>query len=113
MFWNRKKGKTREPQAKLSRTERKQLEQIRAQNQRSKYPQTAQQTIPYLRMYPDGLCRVTETRYSKTIQFHDINYRQAQPEDQRAMYKLNNHPLLCPQQGIFMFGALAGPIRGS
>ena len=74
------------PKVKLSRAEKKQLAQIMTQAKKSKHPQTAQQTIPYLRMYPDGLCRVTENCYSKTVRFHDINYQQAQEEDRQAIF---------------------------
>lgn len=35
-------------------------------------PHTAQQTIPYLQMYPDGTCRVTDKKYSKNVAFEDI-----------------------------------------
>ena len=38
-------------------------------------PQTAQQSIPFRRMFPDGICRVTENYYTKTIQFQNINYQ--------------------------------------
>ena len=74
------------PKVKLSRAEKKQLARIMAQTKRPRHPQTVQQTIPYLRMFPDGLCRVTETLYSKTVQFYDINYQQAQDEDRRAIF---------------------------
>ena len=36
---------------------------------------SAQDSIPFLRMYPDGICRVTDNTYSKTIRFADINYQ--------------------------------------
>lgn len=70
----------------LTRAERKQIEQIRAQVAKPKHPQSAQQTIPYLRMYPDGVCRVTDKLYSKTVQFYDINYQQAQDSDKDAIF---------------------------
>lgn len=70
----------------LTRAERKQIEQIRAQVAKPKHPQSAQQTIPYLRMYPDGVCRVTDKLYSKTMQFYDINYQQAQDSDKDAIF---------------------------
>lgn len=35
---------------------------------------TAQQTIPYETMYPDGICRVKDNLFSKSIEFSDINY---------------------------------------
>lgn len=37
-------------------------------------------------MYPDGICRVTDTRYTRTIQFQDINYQLAQNEDKQALF---------------------------
>ena len=37
-------------------------------------------------MYPDGICRVTDTHYTKTIQFQDINYQLAQNEDKTAIF---------------------------
>ena len=37
-------------------------------------PQTVQQSIPYREMYRDGICRLTDTLYTKTVQFFDINY---------------------------------------
>ena len=70
----------------LTRAERKQIEQIKAQVAKPKHPQSAQQTIPYLRMYPDGICRVTEKLYSKTVRFFDINYQQAQDSDKDAIF---------------------------
>jgi len=44
----------------------------------SKPPQTAQQSIPYRTMYKDGVCRVTDKLYTKTIAFGDLNYHLAQ-----------------------------------
>ncbi|MBR6571845.1 MAG: DUF87 domain-containing protein, partial [Clostridia bacterium] len=58
-----------------------------AQAQKKKGPQTAQQTIPYQRMWPDGICRVTDHYYTKTIQFFDINYQLAQNEDKEAIFE--------------------------
>jgi len=49
-------------------------------------PQTAQQTIPYKEMYRDGICRVTNKLYNKTITFSDINYQLAQNEDKTAIF---------------------------
>ena len=47
---------------------------------------SAQQTIPYQRMYPDGVCRVDVNRYNKTIQFQDINYQLSENEDKVAIF---------------------------
>lgn len=41
-------------------------------------PRTAQQSIPFQRMFQDGICRIGNNYYTKTIQFQDINYQLAQ-----------------------------------
>ena len=38
-------------------------------------------------MFPDGICRVSEKYYTKTIQFQDINYQLAQQEDKTAIFE--------------------------
>lgn len=40
-----------------------------------KIAMTAQQTISYKSMLPDGICKVTDNFYTKTLQFFDINYQ--------------------------------------
>ena len=68
--------KTREAAAgtkrKLSRAEQKQIAALIRQAKGDGKAHTAQQTIPYLQMYPDGICRITEKKYSKSIVFEDI-----------------------------------------
>ena len=59
---------------------------VRARGE-SKKEQSAQDTIPYERMYPDGICRVTDKLYTKTIRFQDINYQLAQNEDKTAIFE--------------------------
>ena len=46
---------------------------------------SAQQTIPYVAMYPDGVCQLSEGLYSKTLEYEDINYSVASTEDQQAI----------------------------
>ena len=59
---------------KLTRAERRQIEAAiaRAKRQEGKKKQSAQDSIPFQRMYPDGICKVSDGRYTKTIQFQDI-----------------------------------------
>ena len=38
-------------------------------------------------MWPDGICRVSPTYYTKTIQFQDINYQLNQNEDKTAIFE--------------------------
>lgn len=37
-------------------------------------PDTAQKSIPFIRMYQDGICHVKDNFYTKMIEFGDINY---------------------------------------
>lgn len=48
---------------------------------------SAQQSIPYHEMAKDGICRVQDKFYSKTIRFYDINYQLAQNEDKNAIFE--------------------------
>ena len=50
-------------------------------------PRTAQQSIPFQRMFEDGTCRVHSNYYTRTIQFQDINYQLAQQEDKTAIFE--------------------------
>ena len=38
-------------------------------------------------MFPDGICRVRDNYYTKTVQFQDINYQLAQQEDKTAIFE--------------------------
>ena len=48
---------------------------------------TVQRSIPYLEMGRDGICRVEEHLYSKTVRFYDINYQLAQNEDKNTIFE--------------------------
>ena len=48
---------------------------------------SAQKTIAYREMGRDGICRVQDRTYSKTIRFYDINYQLAQNEDKNAIFE--------------------------
>ena len=47
---------------------------------------SAQQTIPYVRMLPDGICQLPGGVYTKTLEYEDINYSVASAEDQAAIF---------------------------
>jgi len=53
----------------------------------SKPPQTAQQSIPYREMYRDGICRVTDRLYTKTLMFGDITYHLAQNDEKTQIFE--------------------------
>ena len=50
-------------------------------------PTTAQQSIPYRTMCRDGICRVNDKLFTKTITFGDINYQLAQNEDKTQIFE--------------------------
>ena len=73
---------------KLSRSDKKQIEAAIARaNRTDKKGKSAQDSIPYERMWPDGICRVMDSHYTKTIQFQDINYQLSQNEDKTAIFE--------------------------
>ena len=72
---------------KLTRAEKQQInaaiQNARRQDKRHK---SAQDSIPFQRMFPDGICHVTDHYYTKTVQFQDINYQLNQNEDKAAIF---------------------------
>lgn len=72
---------------KLTREEKQMIrEAVKRARGTGKYPTTVQETIPYQRMFPDGICRVGESLYSKTIRFEDINYQLSMQEEQGTIF---------------------------
>ena len=72
---------------KRTRAERKQIEAVIRKYRGDGKPHTAQDTIPYQIMYPDGICYLGNRRYSQSIEFFDINYLLAQSDDQTAIFE--------------------------
>lgn len=73
------------PKTTLTRNERKAIE-ARIAKLKNKKKNSTQKTIPYLEMYQDGICHITENKFSKTIQFYDINYRLATFEEKNDIF---------------------------
>ena len=72
---------------RLTGADKRQVEAAIANAKRQdKRHKSAQDSIPFQRMFPDGICRVTDTYYTKTIQFQDINYQLSQNEDKTAIF---------------------------
>ncbi len=72
----------------LSKEEQKQVREVIKNAQRDDgTPRTAQQSIPFDRMFQDGICRVGQDYYTKTIQFQDINYQLALQEDKTEIFE--------------------------
>ncbi|MCR5406092.1 MAG: ATP-binding protein [Lachnospiraceae bacterium] len=72
----------------LSRAEKKEVKKIIEEARKNDgIPRTAQQSIPFDRMFQDGICRVGQDYYTKTIQFQDINYQLALQEDKTEIFE--------------------------
>ncbi len=80
-------AKHAENRRKLTRAEKKEIAALIQAAKGDGKAHTAQQTIPYLAMYPDGICKVTEKKYSKSIAYDDINYQLAQADDKTAIFE--------------------------
>ena len=76
-------AKTAGPGAERKRPDRKPKKQAPA---KKAGPQTAQQTIPYREIFKDGICRVNDRLYTKSMEYEDINYQLAQADDQSAIF---------------------------
>ena len=72
---------------KLTRAQRKEIDAVIRKYKGDGKPHTAQATIPYEAMYPDGVCRVSPGVFSKCIEFADISYQLAQPDTQTAIFE--------------------------
>ncbi len=74
--------------ANLTLAEKREVKRIiqRAKNH-DDIPRTAQQSIPFERMFRDGICRVEGDYYSKTIEFNDINYQLARQDDKTEIFE--------------------------
>ena len=71
----------------MSRADKKAIDTaIRKARKEDKKKKSAQDSIPFIQMFRDGICKVTENYYTKTIQFQDINYQLNQNEDKTAIF---------------------------
>ena len=88
MFVKKKKReKSKNIPANLSKKQQKEIKAAVARAKKDdNIPRTAQQSIPFQRMFPDGICRVADNYYTKTIRYQDINYQLAQQEDKTAIF---------------------------
>ena len=78
----------REMGAILSGQQKKRMvRQKLREKRRERIPRTAQQSITYQNMYRDGICRVSDHFFTKTVVFGDINYQLALNEDKTAAFE--------------------------
>ena len=59
------------------------IERARGTDKKGK---SAQSSIPYQMLRPDGICQVTSTHFTKTIRFRDINYQLSDNEDKQTIF---------------------------
>ncbi|WP_074042382.1 VirB4-like conjugal transfer ATPase, CD1110 family [Desnuesiella massiliensis] len=59
---------------------------VKSRKPKKRGPQSAQQTIPYKEMLKDGICKVREGYYTKTLSYEDINYAVTSSDDQSTIF---------------------------
>lgn len=67
--------------------DKKRRQRIENRHKKKMKINSTQESIPFERMFKDGICRVREGYYTKTIQFEDMNYQLAQQEDRTAIFE--------------------------
>ena len=88
MFKRQKQPETpKKPKRKLTTAEKREIRRIMEQARGDGKPHSAQDTLPFRQMYPDGLCKLDDTTWSRCIEFADVNYQLAQPDDQTAIFE--------------------------
>ena len=75
--------KTARPGAERKRPDRKPRSRPRQERPGRRL---TQQTIPYREIFKDGICRVNDRLYTKSMEYEDINYQLAQADDQSAIF---------------------------
>ncbi|NLT47088.1 MAG: conjugal transfer protein TraE [Clostridiales bacterium] len=87
-FFKKKETRSFKMPEHLTRAEKKEVRKIIEDAKKNDgIPRTAQQSIPFDRMFQDGICRVGQDYYTKTIQFQDINYQLALQEDKTEIFE--------------------------
>ncbi|MCR5128039.1 MAG: conjugal transfer protein TraE [Lachnospiraceae bacterium] len=87
-FFKKKEKRELKLPPNLSRAEKNEIRRIIEQASGDDgIPRTAQQSIPFDRMFQDGICRIGTDYYTKTIRFQDINYQLAQQEDKTEIFE--------------------------
>ena len=72
---------------KLTTAEKREIRHIMERARGDGKPHSAQDTLPFRQMYPDGLCKLDDTTWSRCIEFADVNYQLAQTDDQTAIFE--------------------------
>ena len=70
---------------KLPCSKRRKIRQAVDRYQGDGLPRTVQDSLPFEKIYPDGLCMLSETKYSRCIEFEDINFRLVSEDRQKTI----------------------------
>ena len=83
-----KKKITLSAEKPLTSRQRKRIaDAVKKAKMQGKIAMSAQETISYKEMRPDGICIVKDNYFTKTIQFYDINYQLARNEDKNIIFE--------------------------
>ena len=72
---------------KLTAAEKREISRILETARGDGKVHSAQDTLPFRQMYPDGLCKLDDHTWAKCIEFEDVNYQLAKPDDQTAIFE--------------------------
>lgn len=84
------KGKTqsKKPLVKLTKEQQKQaqkrMSELKKLNMGNK--SATQSVIPYVEMFPDGICYLEDNRFSRTVEFFDTNYEIAILDEKNSIF---------------------------
>lgn len=81
------KRKTKKNEKTLNAREQRRIDALYSRRKNDANVIFAQETIPYERIWPDGLMKLPDNMYSKSIRFEDINYQLASDDDQKAAFE--------------------------
>ena len=77
----------KQPASQLTKEQKKILSARMAEIRKyAKDNNTIQNTIPYMTMFQDGICQVSENFYSATVQFYEANYSLAEFDEQNDIF---------------------------
>lgn len=66
--------------------QKQQVKDIKQKHNKNTKEKSAQESIPFKKMYMDGICNVKDDFFSKTIVFEDITYQLAENDDKSAIF---------------------------
>ena len=75
------------PTVKLTAAEKREISRILETARGDGKVHSAQDTLPFRQMYPDGLCKLDDHTWSRCLEFEDVNYQLAKPDDQTAIFE--------------------------